>query len=86
MVIVDLKKGNIDWNSEYEVVKQNNNKLYQYVLTIFIVLLLNYFSKIFFDINLDFACILILIISIIILIIVNKIIKINKNRLFKKLN
>lgn len=86
MVIVDLQKGNMDWNSEYDVVKQNNNKLYQYVLTIFIVLLLNYFSKIFSDVNLNLACILILIILLIILIIVNKIIKINKNKLFNKIN
>ena len=85
MVIVDLKKGNLDWNSEYEVVKQNSNKLYQYVLTIVIVLLLNYFSKIFSDINLNFACILILFILLIILIILNKIIKIIKNKLFKKI-
>ena len=85
MVIVDLKKGNMDWNSEYEVVKQNSNKLYQYVLTIIIVLLLNYFSKIFSDINLNFACILILVILLIILIILNKTIKIIKNKLFKKI-
>lgn len=85
MVIVDLKKGNMDWNSEYEVVKQNSNKLYQYVLTIVIVLLLNYFSKIFSDINLNFACVLILFILLIILIILNKIIKIIKNKLFKKI-
>lgn len=86
MVIIDLKNAYLDWNSEYEVFKQNNNKLYQYVITIIIVLLLNYFSKIFSDINLNFACNLIVIISLIILIIFNKIIKINKNKLFNKIN
>lgn len=86
MVIVDLKNANIDWNSEYQVFKQNNNKLYQYILTVCVVLLLNYFSKIFSDINLNFACVLILIILFINLIILNKIIKLNKNKLFKKIN
>lgn len=86
MVIVDLIKPNLNWNADYEAIKNNNNKLFQYVLTILIILLLVYFYKIFFDINLDLACILIILILVVLILILNKIIKINIKKLFKKIN
>ncbi len=85
MVLVDFYKPNLNWNADYEAIK-NNNKLFQYVLTIIIILLLIYFHKIFFDINLNLACILIILILIILILIINKIIKININKIFKKIN
>ncbi len=85
MVLVDLYRPNLNWKVDYEAIK-NNNKLFQYVLTIIIILLLVYFSKIFYDINLIFACIFIIFILIIIILILNKLIKININKLFKKIN
>ena len=86
MVVVDLLKPNLNWNSDYEAIKNNNNKLYQYVLTIFIILILVYFNKIFADFNLIISCILISIILIILLLILNKIIKLNIKKLFSKIN
>lgn len=86
MVLIDLIKPNLNWAADYEAVKNNNNKLFQYGLTIIIILLLVYFYKIFSDINLNIACILILIILIILIFIINKIIKINIKKLFSKIN
>lgn len=86
MVLVDLYRPNLNWSSYYESIKNNNNKLFQYSLTIIIILLLVYFHKIFFEINLYLACVLISLILIILLVVVNKIIKFNINKLFKKIN
>ena len=85
MVLVDLYKPNLNWNADYEAIKNNNNKLFQYVLTIIIILLLVYFYKIFLDINLNLACFSIILILIILFLILNKIIKININKLFNKI-
>lgn len=86
MVLVDLSRPNLNWNVDYEAIKNNNNKLFQYVLTIIIILILIYFNKIFSDINLNIACILIFIILNILIIIINRIIKINIKKLFSKIN
>ena len=86
MVLIDLLKPNLNWNADYEAIKNNNNKLYQYVLTIIIILLLIYINKIFTDINLNFACILISIILVIFIFVINKIIKLNIKKLFSKIN
>lgn len=86
MVIVDAHKPNLDWKVEYEVFKQNNNKLYQYALIILIILLLTYFTKIFKDISLIASCSIITVILVIILVIINLLIKKNKNKIFKNIN
>lgn len=70
MIIVDLKKPNLSWNSEFEVMKQNKNKIYQYALTILIILLLVYFLKIFDTINIILGNILIIFMLLIIAIII----------------
>ncbi len=85
MVIVDLRKPNLNWNNETEAIKQNKNKLFQYVLTILIILVLSYLSKILIDINLNLAIILIIIIFTIILLLINKLIKIKLQKLFEKI-
>lgn len=85
MVVVDLYKPNLNWKVEYEAIK-NNNKLFQYVLTILIILILIYFNKIFDKLNLIISCLLIILILIILIFIINKIIKSNINKLFKKIN
>ena len=85
MVVVDLYKPNLNWKADYESIK-NNNKLFQYVLTILIILILIYFNKIFDKLNLIISCLLIILILIILIFIINKIIKININKLFKKIN
>ena len=85
MVVVDLYKPNLNWKEDYEAVK-SNNKIFQYVLTIFIILILIYFNKIFSDLNLIISCLLIILVLIILILLINKIIKLNIKKLFKKIN
>lgn len=86
MVLVDFIKPNLNWNADYEAIKNNNNKLYQYVLSIIVVLFIKYLYEIFKDFNLILANILILFIFLIIIFIINLLIKKNINKLFKKIN
>lgn len=85
MVFIDLYKPNLKWDASHEAVK-SNNKIFQYVFTIIIILLLVYFNKIFSNINLIIACTLMMLFLIIILIIVKILIKKNIDKLFKKIN
>lgn len=86
MVIVDLKRPNLDWDSEAIVMKQNNNKLLQYITTIVIIVFLSYFSKVCVDINLNIALGVLMIIFAIVLIIIQKYVKMNAAKLFKNIN
>ena len=86
MLIIDLKKPNLNWTTETSVLKDNGNKLYQYVTTILICLVIFYFAKIFEDVNFKVSFSIVIIILSIILFIINKIIKKNINKLFEKIN
>lgn len=86
MLVTDLRKPNLNWDNEIDAIKQNKNKLFQYVLTIIIILFLIYLAKIFENINLNLSLVLIILILFIILLIINKIIKIKLNKLFNKIN
>ena len=88
MVIVDLKRPILNWKNEYEVIKQNSNKFFQYVYTICIVLILMYMVNIFKDINFNIAIIAISIILMIFILLVNVYVKnqIKKNKLFKNIS
>ncbi len=85
MVLIDLKKPNLNWTDNASLTKDNNNKLYQYVLTIFIILILNYFSKIFKNINYIKSIIIINLIFILFILILKKYIKNKINKLFEKI-
>ena len=86
MLLIDLYKPNLNWNADYEAIKNNSNKLFQYVLTIVIILLLVYFYKIFLELNLNYSCLAITLILIILILFINLIIKINIKKLFKRIN
>ncbi len=86
MLLLDLYKPNLHWKSDYEAIKNNGNKLFQYILTIVFILLIVYFYKIFNDVNLCLACFFMILILIISILILNKFIKVNINKLFKKIN
>ena len=85
MLLVDLYKPNINWNEEYEAVKNGTTKIFQYAVSVIIIILLKYLNSIFNELNLNHACVLIIIILIILILIINKIIKININKLFKNI-
>lgn len=85
MLIIDLLNPKLNWDTEYALLKQNNNKIFQYIFTILIFLLLIYFNSIFEKMNMDIAILIIGIIFIIIIVFINIIIKINQRKIFKKI-
>lgn len=88
MLIVDLKRPLLDWKAEYEVIKQNSNKIFQYVYTISVVLLLMYFINIFDTINFNIVILIVSLIFIVLIFIIDKYVRmeINKNKMFDKIN
>lgn len=85
MLLIDLKKPNLNWVNEESISKNNGNKLYQYVYTIFSFLILMYFSNIFENINFIISILSIIGILLLILIIIKKYIKNNINKIFSKI-
>ena len=85
MIIVDLKKPNLDWNSEASALKNNGNKWYQYVVTILIILLLTYFTKIFNNVKIIISIPSIIIVLFMILFFEKIYVKRNINKLFKNI-
>ena len=87
MLIIDIKRPIMNWNSEIEVLKQNGNKIFQYVWTIIVVLLLMYIYRIFKDLNIYIGILATFITFIILLfsadIYVRK--QIKRNKLFKNI-
>lgn len=86
MLVMDLRNPNLDWITETSAIKDNKNKLFQYVTTILIILLITYLAKIFDNININISLSIITILFFIILFIINILIKNNINKLFKKIN
>ncbi len=84
MLIVDLRRPNLDWDTEYSVVKKSDNKLFQYVWMIINVLLLMYIGKIFKDVDILINLISEMIIFAIIFIIIDRGIKKWQKKLFNK--
>ena len=84
--LIDLLMPKLKWDAEYEILKNNKNKLLQYALIVFNVIFLifinNLFKKHNFDISLGIFAIFLIFVSVIFGLIINK----YKNRLFKKIN
>lgn len=86
MIIVDLLNPKLEWDSEYEILKQNNNRYFQYAFTVIVILILVYLNKVLEGINLNLAIIITSIVFLFILIIELILIKIGENKLMKKIN
>lgn len=85
MILIDLKNPNLNWTNEESISKNNKNKLYQYVITIFMCLILSYFSNVFENINFIISITAIIILLCVMLIALKKYIKNNINKLFVKI-
>ena len=85
MVVVDLRKPYLNWNSEHSVIKRNDNKSFQYALTIIMILLFLYLSNIFKEVNVTLTLVIEIIIFMIIFIIIDRIIKKNIQKIFDKI-
>ena len=87
MLIVDIKRPILDWKAEIDVFKQNENKIFQYVWTITVVVLLMYIKRAFENLNLYIGILATFMIFLVILCIINIYVKkqIKKNKLFKNI-
>jgi ABC-2 type transport system permease protein len=83
---IDLINPKINWKAEYEIFKNNKNKLLQYILIIFNILFLMYFDDLFINYNLNISLLILGLILLFIFIILNLFIIKFKNKLFKKIN
>ena len=85
MLIVDLKRPNLNWNSEYEVIKGSNNKSFQYGFMIIMVLILLYIGKILEGLDIKTALLIEIGIFALIFIIYDRIVKRKIDKLFDKI-
>lgn len=85
MLVVDLRRPNLDWNTEYSVVKKSDNKIFQYAFLIINILFLLYMAKIFKEINIMTALICETIIFVTVFIFIDRCIKKWQNKLFNKI-
>lgn len=87
MLIVDIKRPIMNWNTEIEVLKQNGNKVFQYVWTIVVILSLMYSYNIFENVNIYIAILILSILFTLVLWIFNIYVKkqIKNNKLFKNI-
>lgn len=85
LTLIDLLMPKLEWDSEYEILKNSKNKLLQYVLIVFNILFLNYIEKIFKNYNLDKSLYILIGILFLILIIFNILFSKFKNKLYKNI-
>ena len=85
MLIVDLRKPYLNWNSEHSVVKRNDNKSFQYALTIIMILIYIYLSNLFKNTNVTFTLVIEIFIFMILFIIIDRIVKNKSEKLFNKI-
>lgn len=86
LCLIDLFMPKLDWDGEYEILKNNKNKLLQYVLIVFNILFLILIKGIFKKVELNISFAIIFIIFIVILFSFSFIINKNKRNLFKRIN
>ena len=82
MLVVDLRRPILDWDSEYQITKNNPNKIFQYVFMIIIVLALMYLAKILGELSVIFSLGIQLLIFMFAFVIINVLIKKNIEKLF----
>ena len=86
MLLIDLKRPYLNWTSEHSVVKKNDNKSFQYALTIILILVYMYLSNIFKNVNVIITLIIEIFIFMITFIIIDRIVKKKSNQLFNNIN
>jgi len=85
MLIVDLRRPNINWDTTYSVVKKSDNKFFQYALMILNVLFLLYIAKLLEDINIFAVLIIEEIVFLVIFIIIDRCVNKWQEKLFSKI-
>ena len=86
MIIVDLKRPKLKWDTEYAVVKQNFNMIFEFALSIAIIILLIPIGFIMAKISYIITAILFAIILVAGIYLIRKYIDKNQLKLFEKIN
>lgn len=86
LTIVDLKNPNLAWTTESASISDNGNKIKQYVVSITVIALLSYITKIFKGIDIKISLTIIMASLFIIFITINIYIKKNIKKLFQKIH
>ena len=86
LCLIDLLMPRLEWDAEYEILKNNKNKLLQYALIVFNIVFLIFINNLFKKHNLDISLGVFAGLLIFILVIFNIIINKYKNKLFKNIN
>ena len=86
LTLIDLLMPKLEWDAEYEILKNNKNKLLQYVLIVINILFLMGVNRVFEKYNLDISLGVLALILFLFFTIINFYILKNKNKLFKKIN
>lgn len=86
MIIIDLKKPKLEWDTEYAVVKQNINMIFQIIFVLIVLGGIVYLAQVLETLNVWFSLLIIFAIFSMVVVIIDKIIKKNENKLFKKIN
>ena len=87
MLIVDIKKPILNWKNETEIMKQNPNKIFQYIWNILIFVLMMYMKKALKNISVIYGSIVIIIVFALFDILINRYVKkqLNKNTFFNRI-
>lgn len=85
MLIVDLRRPNLNWDTEYAVIKRNDNKLFQYAFMILNVLFLMYIARILKEVNIAIILLSETLIFATIFIVIDRCIKKWQKKLFEKI-
>ena len=86
MLIVDLRRPNLNWNSEMAVIKKSENKIFQYGFMIGMILILMYLTKLLETLNLKLAMLIEILIFGIAFILIDRIVKKKSTKIFNKIN
>ena len=86
MLLVDLINPNINWDSEYEIFKNQKKNIFQYAFSIGMILLITYLVKILKESNIIMSYLIIIDIFMILIFSINLIVKLNIQRLFNKID
>lgn len=86
--IIDLLMPKLKWDSEYEILKNNKNKLLQYVLIVLNIIFIIYLKKLFMEVEFELKNIFLIIILFLFILffVFNVYIKKNINKLFRNIN
>ncbi len=85
MLIVDLRRPNLDWDTAYSVVKKSSNKFFQYAFMIINVLFLMYVAKWLEGIDLRVALLAEMIVFAVVFFVIDRCVKKWQGKLFNKI-